>query len=45
VTPLDPPSDAEVGATEQRIPATAFPKSDRVDAPEAGDPYGDAGIA
>jgi sugar/nucleoside kinase (ribokinase family) len=38
---MDPPGDAEVGATEQRVPAIAFPKSDRVDASGAGDAYGD----
>ena len=39
VRPMDPPGDAEVGATEQRVPAIAFPKSDRVDASGAGDAY------
>jgi len=38
---MDPPGDAEVGATEQRVPAIAFPKSDRLAAPVAGDGYGD----
>jgi hypothetical protein len=41
VTPMDPPDDAEVGATEQRVPAIAFPKSNRLAAPAAGDAYGD----
>jgi hypothetical protein len=45
VTPLDPPGDAEVGATQQRVPAIAFAKSDRVDAPGAGDAYGDDTVA
>ncbi len=45
VTPLDPPGDAEVDATEQRVPPIAFPKSDRVDASGAGDAYGDEGVA
>ena len=45
VTPMDPPGDAEVGATEQRVPAIAFPKSDRVDASGAGDAYGDGAAA
>ena len=40
VRPMDPPGDAEVGATEQRVPAIAFPKSDRLAAPVAGDGYG-----
>src|SRR5207248_7020310 len=40
VIPLDPPGDAEAGATEQRVPAIAFPKSDRLAAPVAGDAYG-----
>jgi len=38
---VDPTGDAEVGATEQRVPVIAFPKSDRVDASGAGDAYGD----
>jgi hypothetical protein len=42
---MDPPGDAEVRATEQRVPAIAFPKSDRVDGSGAGDAYGDQGIA
>jgi hypothetical protein len=37
VTPLDAPGDTEVGATEHRVPAIAFPKSDPLDAPGAGD--------
>jgi hypothetical protein len=41
LTPLDPPGDAEDGATEQRILVIAFLESDRRDAPGAGDPYGD----
>jgi hypothetical protein len=41
VTPLDLPGDAEVGATEHRVPAIAFPKSDRLDARGADDAYGD----
>jgi hypothetical protein len=35
----------EVGATEQRVPAIAFPKSDRLAAPVAGDAYGDRAVA
>jgi hypothetical protein len=44
LTPLDPPGDAEGGATEQRILVIAFPESDRRDAPGAGDAYGDVRI-
>jgi hypothetical protein len=38
---MDPPGDAEVGATEQRVPAIAFSNSDRVDASGAGDADGE----
>jgi sugar/nucleoside kinase (ribokinase family) len=38
---MDPPGDAEVGSTEQRVPVIAFPKSDRLDPQGAGDAYGD----
>ena len=45
---MDPPGDTEVGATEQRVPAIVFPKSDRVDAPRPAMPMateGSPGIA
>jgi hypothetical protein len=42
---MDPAGDAEVGATEQRVPAIAFRTSDRLDVPGAGDAYGDHSIA
>jgi hypothetical protein len=45
VIPLDPPGDAEAGATEHHLPAIAFTKSDRLAAPVAGDAYGDEAAA
>ena len=42
---MDPPDDAEVGATQQGSPKCSdSEKSDRVDAPGAVDAYGDKGI-
>jgi hypothetical protein len=41
VTPLDPRGGSKAVATGQPVPVIAFPKSDRLDAPGAGDAYGD----
>jgi hypothetical protein len=41
VKPLDPRGNSKAIASEQRDPVIAFQKSDRVDAPGAGDAFGD----
>jgi hypothetical protein len=45
VAPPHPRGNSTADATEPHVPVIAFPKSDSVEVPGPGDPYGDIAMA